>query len=118
MDMTEDNEQLLKQFFSETVQQTLADDGFTERVMQRLPLRANWFVRLWDGLCLLVAAILFIVYDGWQLLVDHVIGQFYTVVATSPSQVLLTVAAVVFGLLFVGVGEVLYAESVRRSWLR
>ena len=116
--MTEDNEQLLKQFFSETAQQTIADDGFTERVMQRLPLRANWFVRLWDGLCLLVAAILFIVYDGWQLLADHVVGLFYSLIATSPTQIFLTVAALVFGLLFVGVGERLYAESVRRPWLR
>jgi hypothetical protein len=118
MDMTEDNEQLLKQFFSETAQQTIADDGFTERVMQRLPMRANWFVRLWDGLCLLVAAILFIVYDGWQLLADHVVGLFYSLIATSPTQIFLTVAALVFGLLFVGVGELLYAESVRRPWLR
>lgn len=116
--MTEDNEQLLKQFFSETAQQTIADDGFTERVMQRLPMRANWFVRLWDGLCLLVAAILFIVYDGWQLLADHVVGLFYSLIATSPTQIFLTVAALVFGLLFVGVGELLYAESVRRPWLR
>ena len=116
--MTEDNEQLLKQFFSETAQQTIADDGFTERVMQRLPLRANWFVRLWDGLCLLVAAILFIVYDGWQLLADQVVGLFYSLIATSPTQIFLTVAALVFGLLFVGVGELLYAESVRRPWLR
>ena len=116
--MTEDNEQLLKQFFSETAQQTIADDGFTERVMQRLPLRANWFVRLWDGLCLLVAAILIIVYDGWQLLADHVVGLFYSLIATSPTQIFLTVAALVFGLLFVGVGELLYAESVRRPWLR
>ena len=118
MDMTEDNEQLLKQFFSETALQTIADDGFTERVMQRLPMRANWFVRLWDGLCLLVAAILFIVYDGWQLLADHVVGMFYSLIATSPTQIFLTVAALVFGLLFVGVGELLYAESVRRPWLR
>ena len=38
MDMTEDNNDLLlQQFFSEAARQQIADDGFTERVMQALP---------------------------------------------------------------------------------
>jgi hypothetical protein len=117
MDMTEDNNQLLQQFFSEAAQQTIADDGFTERVMQRLPSRINWFVRAWNALCIGVAVVLFVVFDGWHLLSTHVMGLLQGMAATSTSQLMLTVGTVVFGLLFVGVGEVLSSESVRRTWL-
>ena len=34
--MTEDNDLLLKQFFSDAAQQQIEDNGFTERVMARL----------------------------------------------------------------------------------
>ena len=34
--MTEDNDLLLRQFFSEAAQQKIEDNGFTERVMQCL----------------------------------------------------------------------------------
>lgn len=117
MDMTENNDQLLRQFFGAAARQTIADDGFTERVMERLPSRVNWFVRLWDVLCIGVAAILFVVFDGWRLLMNHVAGLLYDIIQTSPSQLMLTMTAVVFGLLFVVVGEVIYSESVRSSWL-
>ena len=53
--MIEDNEQLLKQFFSEAAQQKIEDNGFTERVMRRLPMRVNWFTRLWTAFCILMA---------------------------------------------------------------
>jgi len=116
MDMTDDNNQLLQQFFAEASRQTIADDGFTERVMQRLPARSNTFVRLWDVFCIAVAAMLFVVFEGWHLLVNHVVGLLQGLAMTSPSQLILTVTAVVFGLLFVVVGEVLYSESLRGSW--
>ena len=48
MDMINDNDRLLQQFFSEAASQQIADNGFTERVMQRLPMRMNWFVRVWN----------------------------------------------------------------------
>lgn len=39
--MDRKDEQLLQQFFIESSQQTIADNGFSERVMRRLPNRAN-----------------------------------------------------------------------------
>ena len=37
--MDEKNDILLRQFFSEAAQQTIDDNGFTERVMSQLPVR-------------------------------------------------------------------------------
>lgn len=53
MDMDKQNEQLLQQFFSEAAQQTIADNGFTERVMSRLPVRnMKLFTRIWTACCI------------------------------------------------------------------
>ena len=74
MDMTEDNDLLLKQFFQEVAQQQIADNGFTERVMQRLPqhtslaARRTLLTRLWTASCIVVFAVLFVVFHGWELL--------------------------------------------------
>lgn len=68
MDMTNDNDQLLQQFFSEAARQEIADNGFSRRVMSRLPSRINWFTRIWTACCVLIAVVLFYVSNGWELL--------------------------------------------------
>ncbi|MBQ3700492.1 MAG: DUF5056 domain-containing protein [Prevotella sp.] len=104
--MTEDNDLLLQQFFSDAARQQIADNGFTERVMQRLPSRINWFNRLWTMFCIVVFAVLFVVCHGWELLSVQleVLLRTWTIESVSFNPLML--ATVVFGLLFVGVGEV------------
>ncbi len=112
--MTEDNERLLQQFFSEAASQQIADNGFTERVMERLPLRTNWFVRIWNTVCILLFAVLFVVFRGWDLLVVQLEVLLRTAATQTFSVNLAMLFAIVFGLLFVGVGEVISSETVRR----
>ena len=64
--MTETDNQLLKQFFSEARRQTVADNGFTERVVQRLPDRALRQSRCWTACCVALGLVLFVVFKGWQ----------------------------------------------------
>ena len=114
MDMINDNDRLLQQFFSEAASQQIADNGFTERVMQRLPMRMNWFVRIWNTVCIGLFAVLFIVFRGWELLAV----QFEVMLRTMSTQTfsinLLMLFSVIFGLLFVGVGEVISSEIARK----
>jgi len=119
MDMTEDNNDLLlQQFFSEAARQQIADDGFTERVMQALPQQRAFnikrFNRLWTLFCVAVFVVLFVVFRGWELLAVHFMVMLRTVAAESFSVNLMMLATVLFGLLFVGVGEVISSETSRR----
>jgi len=117
MDMTEDNELLLKQFFSSAAQQQIADEGFTARVMQRLPQRERlvfnlrWFNRLWTLLCVAVFIAVFIALRGWELLAIHLEVMLRTLPTESVNINPLMLATILFGLLFVGVGEVVYNEK-------
>ena len=120
MDMTEDNEHLLQQFFSEAAIRP-QDDGFSRRVMQHLPSRINWFERLWTACCVLTFLALFVAFRGWELLAVHFEVLLRTLavhcevllrtVAVEPVSVNpLVLATILFGLLFVGVGEVVLRE--------
>lgn len=108
--MEERDDLLLQQFFSEAATQQIADDGFSERVMRRLPTRINWFVRLWNVFCVAVGVVLFVVFRGWELLADHFILLLRTLLNTQFHFSLMTTAVVIFGLLFVAVGEVVTSE--------
>ena len=103
-----------QQFFSEAASQQIEDNGFTERVMQRLPSRMNWFVRIWNTVCIVLFAVLFVVFNGWQLLAVHFEVMLRTLAVESFTVNPLMLAVVLFGLLFVGVGEVISSETVRR----
>lgn len=113
--MIEDNDRLLQQFFSEAASQQIADDGFTERVMQHLPSRMNWFVRIWNTVCIGLFVVLFIVFRGWNLLAVQLEVMLRTMSTHSFSVNLLMVFTIIFGLLFVGVGEVIYKEVQRTA---
>ena len=104
--MIDNNDLLLQQFFSEAASQQIEDNGFTERVMQRLPSRMNWFVRIWNTVCIVLFAGLFIAFRGWDLLAVQLEVMLRTLSTHSFSINLLMVFTIVFGLLFVGVGEV------------
>ena len=111
--MTEDNDQLLRQFFSEAARQQIADDGFTERVMQHLsagterPLTDAYrrFTRLWTWFCIAVFVVWFVVFRGWELLAIHFEVLLRTLSVESFSINPLMLATVLFGLLFAGASE-------------
>ncbi len=111
--MNEDNEKLLQQFFSDAAHQQIADDGFTERVMQRIAAtEGQWsmanirrFNRLWTWFCIAVFVALFVMFRGWELLAVHFEVMVRTLFAESFSINPLMLFTVLFGLLFVGVGE-------------
>ena len=112
--MIEDNDRLLQQFFSEAASQQIDDNGFTERVMQRLPLRMNWFVRIWNTVCIVIFAVLFVAFRGWELLAVQFEVMLRTLSTHTFSINLLMIFTIVFGLLFVGVGEVISSEIARK----
>lgn len=118
-----DNDRLLQQFFREAAPREIADDGFTDRVMQRIvrhsalspqpsALSPKHLSRLWTVFCVLVFAVLFVWLRGWDALAVHFEVMLRTMVAEPMSINLSMLFTVVFGLLFVGVGEVI--ASVHR----
>ena len=114
--MTEDNDRLLQQFFSDAAQQTIDDDGFTERVMRSLPQPAynlQRFNRLWTAFCVVVCVVLFVVFRGWELLAVQLEVLLRTLPTLTFSINPLMLATALFGLLFVGVGEAAYYLSNR-----
>lgn len=123
MDMMEDNERLLQQFFNDAASQQIDDNGFTEHVMQRIEaeqrvqrstLNVQRFSRLWNVFCITTFVVLFIVFRGWELLAVHFEVMLRTLAAQSFSINLMMIFSVVFGLLLVGAGEVISSERVRR----
>ena len=61
--MKDNDEELIARFFADN-RQEIADDGFTRRVMERLPGKALWLNRLWTAACMLVGLGLFVLLDG------------------------------------------------------
>ena len=122
MDMIDDNERLLQKFFSEAANQQIEDNGFTERVMeqlasanvQRSAFNVQLVSRLWTIFCVCVFVILFVVFRGWELLAVQFEVMLRTMAAQSFSINLMMLFSVVFGLLFVGTGEVISSELARK----
>ena len=66
----ENDDKLLRQFFAENRQEP-ADDGFTRRVMERLPRRAfrlQRLERIWNIGCAVLCVAIFVALDGARLL--------------------------------------------------
>lgn len=64
--MTEtDNDKLLRDFFAENKRE-IEDNGFSRRVMKRLPHRSERAARLWSALVLVVSTGLFVGLGGLQ----------------------------------------------------
>lgn len=87
--MNENDNILLEQFFKEAAMPPLEDDGFSERVMQRLPRRSNWLVHLWTLFCVGVAMAIFIQTQGWKALASYAmlfLTQVEVLVRTLPTM--------------------------------
>ena len=78
--MTDNNDykdKLLEDFFAAR-RHEVADNGFTRRVMRRLPQRHNRLAQVWNTLCILLAAAMFVAVGGvqvvWATLQEAFIG--------------------------------------------
>jgi hypothetical protein len=106
-----DNE-LLEQLFRPAREMQIADDGFSEQVMRRLPQRRDvkWLSHVWTIFCVSVAVVLFTFMGGWQSIA---LGLF-TWVSTLPNlQHLLMLVLTAGVLLVVAVTEVVRRELYR-----
>ncbi len=65
--MVENNDKLLEDFFAAN-RQEIADNGFTRRVMRRLPDRSDRLAHVWTALCFALAVVLFVALDGIGLI--------------------------------------------------
>ena len=120
--MIDNDERLLQQFFSEAANQKIEDNGFTERVMQRIAssnvqrsaFNVQRVSRLWTMFCVSVFAILFVVFHGWELLIVQFEVMLRTMATQTFSINLMMLFSVIFGLLLVGTGEVISSELARK----
>ena len=117
--MINDNERLLQQFFSEAANQQIEDNGFTERVMQSLPVASQraWlsrFSKLWSFFFVSVFSALFVLFHGLELRIVQFDVMVRTMATQSFSINLMMLFSVVFGLLLVGTGEVISSELARK----
>ena len=84
------DEELIGKFFAEQTFD-VADRGFTNRVMRRLPDRSLWLNRIWTAVCAVAVVAVFIFTKGWITLAGSLQGLFADTV-TSVSQVTLASA--------------------------
>ena len=67
--MMENEDKLLEQFFPNN-RKKIADDGFSRRVMHRLPDHSRRLSQLWTAFSVTLAFVLFVTLDGLQLVLD------------------------------------------------
>lgn len=72
------DEALLQRFFADSARMDIADDGFTDRLMRRLPeevdARCYRLYRLWTAAMVAVCVAVFFFVNGFQLLKLRVCG--------------------------------------------
>lgn len=83
--MMENDDKLLASFFAEH-QQEIADNGFSRRVMRRLPDRTRHLSQLWSACCFTLALVLFIALDGVQLVLGTLRETFDTLLQNGASE--------------------------------
>ena len=69
--MIDNNDLLIEKFFKQAAQQQIEDNGFTERVMERVAQTKPSTHRmsiLWTCFCVVIALVLFILLGGWESL--------------------------------------------------
>lgn len=104
--MESNDDKLLRDFFA-TEKKEIADNGFSRRVMRRLPSRINRLMQIWAVFVSLVALLLFFAVDGLQAVVSTLRDVFVSMVQNSATNIdpkSLLIAAVV--LAFLGVRKV------------
>ena len=94
MQFSADDEQLLEQFFQAARQEEMADNGFSQHVMQRIEAetaismvaerqtsRTVWLSWLWTAFCVVAAVGVFTWIGGW----NHVAVAVFDFISTKPT---------------------------------
>ncbi len=68
--MTEINDDILIQSFFDESRKEITDNGFSKKVMRHLPDHYRRLSTLWSTCCFILAAILFYILGGAQLMLD------------------------------------------------
>ena len=84
--MTKNDEQLIRQFMQDNKQE-MADNGFTRRVMRRLPLLAKAISDILTAVGVVWGCILFYVSDGIKIILESLFGCFKQLASNLPSDV-------------------------------
>ena len=91
--MTDNDNLLIENFFKQAAQQQIEDNGFTERVMEKVvqtrPSTRRMSI-LWTCFCVVVALALFILLGGWESLKTTIMVWMTT--ALTSLEVLITTA--------------------------
>ena len=72
--MTEKENKLIEDLFKQAAQQQIEDNGFTDKVMERVErvdqtsLVPHRLSLLWTWFCIAVSVALFFVFNGWEML--------------------------------------------------
>lgn len=105
------DEQLLKTFLEPMKSMQIPDDGFTNRVMCRVPAKKTIILSyLWTAFCLLVAGILFVFFQGWVPIVHGVLMLLKNPPTLEQLMMLVISAGVIGGM---GIFEILSRERWR-----
>jgi hypothetical protein len=81
-DLSSDDDRLLEMFFSEARAEQLSDNGFSRRVMMRLPERQLKLSRWWTFLCTALAIVIFTAIGGWHRAASTIV----TMLTTAPTR--------------------------------
>ena len=104
--MTDNNDLLIEKFFKQAAQQQIEDNGFTDRVMERVaqtkPSTRRMSI-LWTWSCVFIALALFILLGGWESLkatmmvwMTTALTSLEVLITTAPTAELPVNPAVVF----------------------
>jgi hypothetical protein len=104
--MTDNDNLLIENFFKEAAQQQIEDNGFTERVMERVvqtkPSTRRMSI-LWTWSCVAIALVLFVFLGGWESLkatmmvwMTTALTSLEVLITTAPTTELPVNPAVVF----------------------
>ena len=111
-----DDEQLLAQFFMAAQREAVADDGFSQRVMERIDAqtvaaakRSNRLSWLWTLFCVLLALGIFSWLGGWSHLATVMVGFLYHVPTLGQLVQLVFVGVL---LILLAAGEVIRRERL------
>ena len=114
--LTDADEQLLAQFFMAAQQEAVADDGFSQRVMERIDAqtvaaakRSNRLSWLWTLFCVLLALGIFSWLGGWSHLATVMVGFLYHVPTLGQLVQLVFVGVL---LILLAAGEVIRRERL------
>ena len=107
---TIDDDLLLERFFQAARAEQLPDNGFTHRVMTRLPERQLRLSKLWTAACIVLGVVVFTLSGGWNIIVAGIIGVLITMPTTSSQLLHLMLCGVVLTALIA-------AELIRRERL-